>query len=206
MIKNIIFDFGGVLYNLDFKNTFTAFEELGFKDFENNMFSQHSANLLFKELETGKIAPSAFYDSIKILAHKPISTAQIRDAWNAMLLGYRTDSLDFLQTLRSKYNLYLLSNTNQIHYDYFTHQIKQQTSYSSLNSFFINAYYSQLIGLRKPDREVFEFVLTDSGINADETLFIDDSHSNFPNAEKIGIKTHLLQPAKLIENIDYDKY
>ncbi len=205
MIKNILFDFGGVLYNIDFAKTITAFEQRGFSSFE-NMFSQHKANAFFQNLETGKITPDEFYKTIQAVAPKATTTEQIQNAWNALLLGYRTESLRFLITLKQHYNLFLLSNTNQIHYDYFTHQLQQKTPYNSLDSFFTKAYYSHKIGLRKPDTAVFEYVTNDAGILANETLFIDDTHSNFPNAEKLGMKTHLLLSDETIETLQYNNY
>jgi len=206
MIKNILFDFGGVLYNLDFKRTFSAFEALGFSKFEDTMFSQYTADPLFQQLETGKISPEAFYDRIRQIAPKPVTNEQIKNAWNAMLIDFRIPSLDFLVSLKKEYNLFLLSNTNQIHYDHFSAQLQRQTSYHLLSDFFTKAYYSHVIGLRKPDTEVFEFILQDAGIKAAETLFIDDSYTNFPNAEKLGMKIHLLEPGALIENINYQQY
>lgn len=205
MIKNIIYDFGGVIYNIDFKKTFEAFEALGFSNFD-DMFSQHHANALFQNLETGKITPQEFYKQIKNQAPQPITDEQIRDAWNALLLNYRLSSLQFLTELKERYNLYLLSNTNAIHYDHFSAQLRKETSYPSLESFFTKAYYSHGIGLRKPNTDAYEFVLNDAGIKAEETIFVDDTIGNLPNAEKLGIKTVLLQPGMLIENIDYDNY
>lgn len=205
MIKNILFDFGGVLYNLDFKKTFHAFKNLGFEDFE-GMFSQNHASLLFQDLETGKITPEAFYKQIQTIAPAPITHDDIRNAWNALLLNYRVNSLKYLLHLKQHYHLYLLSNTNAIHYDHFTDQLRAQTSFSSLESFFTKAYYSHEIGLRKPTTEAFAFVLRDAGIIPTETLFIDDTIENLPNAENLGMKTFLLQPGMLIENIDYSRF
>lgn len=205
MIKNILFDFGGVFYDLDFSKTSSAFKSLGFDDFD-NMFTQYQADALFQQLETGVISPEEFFTKVRALAPQPVTNEQIRDAWNALLLGYRQTSLDYLAELKKEYNLYLLSNTNQIHYDYFTHQLLEQTAHPSLDSFFTKAYYSQKLGLRKPDIEVFEHILKDAGINAEETLFIDDSYTNFPNAEKLGMKIHLLKPGALIERIDYKSF
>lgn len=203
MIRNIIFDFGGVLLNLDFKKSFDAFEALGFNNFD-EMYTQHAADELFQSLETGKISPDAFYKKLNEVAPKPVTDQQLTTAWNAMLVDYRKESLDFLTSLKSKYNLYLLSNTNEIHYNAFSKMLSEKTSYKSLESFFVKAYYSHRVHLRKPDIEIFEFVLNDAGITAEETLFIDDSFSNFPNAEKLGIKTHLLLPEESIEFIDYN--
>lgn len=205
MIKNIIFDFGGVLYNLDFKKTIDAFGLLGFSDFE-SMFSQFQANSLFQDLETGKISEDEFYKTIQLAAPNPITIQQIRDAWNALLLGYRTDSIEHLSLLNKQYNLFLLSNTNKIHHDYFSAQLMETTNQSSLDNYFTKAYYSHQIGLRKPNEDIFEFVIKDSGINAAETIFIDDTFSNLPPAESLGMKTILLNPGKLIEEIDFSAY
>lgn len=205
MIKNILFDFGGVFYDLDFSKTSEAFKALGFSDFD-NQFTQYQADTLFQQLETGAISPEVFFSNIQSLLPAPVTHEQIRDAWNALLLGYRSSSLAYLTELKKDYQLFLLSNTNQIHYDYFTAQLLEHTPYPSLDSFFTKAYYSQNIGLRKPDMEVFEHILKDAGIKAEETLFIDDSYTNFPNAEKLGMKIHLLKPGMLIENIDYKSF
>ncbi|WP_114790171.1 HAD family phosphatase [Niabella yanshanensis] len=205
MIKNILFDFGGVFYDLDFSKTSDAFKALGFSDFD-SMFTQYQADALFQQLETGAISPELFFAKVQTLLPGPVTNEQIRDAWNALLLGYRQNSLAYLAELKKDYQLFLLSNTNQIHYDYFSAQLLEQTTYPSLESFFTKAYYSQQVGLRKPDIEVFEFILKDAGIKADETLFIDDSYTNFPNAEKLGMKIYLLKPGMLIEDIDYKSF
>jgi FMN phosphatase YigB (HAD superfamily) len=205
MIKNILFDFGGVFYDLDFSKTSEAFKALGFTDFD-NQFTQYQADTLFQQLETGAISPEVFFSNIQSLLPAPVTHEQIRNAWNALLLGYRSTSLAYLAELKKEYQLFLLSNTNQIHYDYFTAQLLEQTPYPSLESFFTKAYYSQQVGLRKPDIEVFEHILKDAGIKAEETLFIDDSYTNFPNAEKLGMKIYLLKPGMLIEDIDYKSF
>ncbi len=201
MIKNVIFDFGGVLLNLDFKRSFAAFKALGFDDFEDK-FSQYTAAPIFQELEKGLIAAPAFYEGLRELLGKPIPDAQLEHAWNAMMLDYRKPSLDFLVPLGSKYNLFLLSNTNQIHYDHFSKTLKEETAYPSLESFFKKAYYSHDIKRRKPDADTYAFVLKDAGIEASETLFVDDSFPNLPTAQELGIQTHLLLPEERIEYLE----
>ncbi|MFT4093561.1 MAG: HAD family phosphatase [Niabella sp.] len=205
MIKNILFDFGGVLFDLDFNKSFEAFEALGYTDIR-NMFSQYHAGSLFKMLETGRIAPADFYKSMQAVAPAPATEEQIRNAFNAMLLGYRYKSLFYLAALKNDYNLYLLSNTNDIHYDYFIGLLQSETDYFSLDPFFTIPFYSQKIGYRKPDNAAFEFVLDTAGIKAAETLFIDDTYSNLPSAEALGFKTHLLLPSERVEELDYTAY
>lgn len=205
MIKNIIFDFGGVLLNIDFKKTFESFEKLGYENFA-EIYSQHSADPLFQDLETGKISDTEFYSQLSAMLPHPSTNEQLKNAWNAMLISYRQSSLDFLTTRKDDYNLFLLSNTNAIHYAHFSKMLKEETEYSRLEDFFTKAWYSHEIHRRKPDVETYEFVLNEAALTPEETLFIDDSDSNLPGARKAGIKTHLLKPGDKIENIDYDSY
>ncbi len=199
-LKNIIFDLGGVLLNIDYNKTVAAFEQLGIENFE-EMFSQFKANELFENLETGKVNEQEFYAAIKKQIAANITTGQIESAWNAMLLDFRTESLGFLKLLAPDYNLYLLSNTNSIHLKCFQQIFTRDTGKPLLDSFFSKAYYSHLIGLRKPHKEIYEFVLQDADIKKGETIFIDDSANNIEAAKKLGIKTHLLKPNEKIENI-----
>lgn len=205
MLKNIIFDFGGVLLNIDFKRSFNAFEALGYHNFE-NLFAQQHADELFQQLETAQIEVDVFYDKLALLAPGTVSRQQLQYAWNAMLVSYRTRSLEFVETLRKDYNVYLLSNTNEIHYNRFTQMLQEETGHEKLEDFFDKAWFSHLIYRRKPDEETFAFVLNDAGIKAEETLFIDDSISNLPAAEMMEMKTHLLKPGELIEHLDYSRY
>ena len=205
MIKNIIFDLGGVLLNIDFKLTTTAFENLGVQN-PAALITQFTANDLFQKLEKGLLTDIAFYDAFRNYTHTKLPNLQIQTAWNALLLQYRAHSLDYLKTLSNHYSLYLLSNTNKIHYDSFSETLKNTTPYTSLELFFTKAYFSHEIHLRKPDKEIFEYVLQDANIHAKETLFIDDTYTNLPQAEALGFKTHLLKPGEKIENLHYNNY
>ena len=204
-LKNIIFDLGGVLINLDFVKSTDAFRDLGFPHFE-NMFSQFKSDQLFEKLEQGMIGESAFYSVLLKVGKKGITTEQVKFAWNSMLLDFREKSLSFLKELKKNYSLYLLSNTNAIHLNAFNNILKAQIGEASLDPFFVKAWYSHLIGLRKPNADIFEFVLKDGGINAEETLFIDDTKGNIITAQKLGFKTHLLLPGEKIEELSYDVY
>ncbi len=202
MIKNIIFDFGGVILNIDFQKSIDAFEELGFTDFD-ELFSQFKADELFMKLEVGRVSEDDFFERLKEVAPKSVEKHQLKNAWNAMLLSYRKESLEFLKNLSSKYNLYLLSNTNEIHYAAFSEMLRRETKFNNLESFFTKTYYSHEVKLRKPDKEIYEYVMRDAKIKPEETLFIDDTYTNFDEAEKLGIKTHLLLPDERIESIRY---
>lgn len=202
-LKNIVFDLGGVLLNIDYGKTRSSFEELGFNQFD-KMYTQYSADMLFSDLETGKISNDHFYEYLVKEANGLISKEQIRTAWNAMLLDFRMPSLDFLEVLSKQYTLYLLSNTNSIHLEAFKDIFKKETGKDSLDAYFTKAYYSNEIGYRKPNEDVFEFILKDAGISAEETLFIDDSYNNIETAKKLGFKTHLLLAGEKIEELQYE--
>jgi glucose-1-phosphatase len=196
--KNIIFDLGGVLLDIDYQKTISAFEKLGLKDFE-TMFSQFKADELFERLETGHISEADFYAAIKQRTEVPLTNMQIEDAWNALILNFRVDSLDFLEKLSANYKLYLLSNTNSIHLKCFKKLFATQTGKPMLDAYFIKAWYSNEIGLRKPNEDIFEFVLQEENLQAAQTLFIDDTWINIETAQKIGFKTHHLLPTEKIE-------
>ena len=200
-IKNIILDLGNVLLDIDYNKTIEAFEALGFKNFKNN-FSAYKMDTLFEDIETGKISEATFYESIKAMSQNPVSTLQIKTAWNALLLNFRIESLNYLEQISAKYNLYLLSNTNSIHLAACKEIFKNDTGKSSLDAYFIKAYYSNLIELRKPDKEVYAFILKDAGLVAAETLFIDDLANNIEGAKKLGINTHRLMPHERIEQLE----
>lgn len=201
-LKNIIFDLGGVLLNIDYYKTKNAFLELGFGNFD-EMYTQYSADTLFSGLETGKISNDDFLERLVKAAEGKINSDQIRKAWNAMLLDFRVPSLDFLEELSKKYRLYLLSNTNAIHLEAFKEIFTSETGKPSLDAYFTKAYYSNLVGLRKPNEDIFEFILKDAGINATETLFIDDSYNNIETAKRLGFQTHLLLAEEKIEKLRY---
>jgi glucose-1-phosphatase len=204
-LKNIIFDLGAVLIDIDYKKTENAFIQLGFTNFD-EMYTQYTANEVFEKLETGKISNDDFYKTIIGLSEREITALQIKTAWNAILLNWRKNSVAFLKTIGKQYNIYLLSNTNAIHQEAFFESLKIETGITNFNGFFTKAYYSHEIHLRKPNADIFEFVAKDAGINAEESLFIDDSHNNIKTARGLGFKTHLLLPTERIEQMDYEQF
>ncbi len=196
--KNIIFDLGGVLLDIDYQKTIDAFEKLGIEHFE-KMFSQSHANELFEKLERGKLSEADFYTAIKTRIKKEVSQEEIKAACNALILDFRIESLEFLEKLAARYNLYLLSNTNSIHLKFFKNLFTAQTGKPTLDAYFTKAWYSNKIGLRKPGPEIFSFILEQKGLFAAETLFIDDTLANIETAQKMGFITHHLLPTERIE-------
>ena len=199
MTKNIIFDLGGVFMNLDFSLTQQAFVDLGISQFA-QMFTQHHANDLFEDLETGKISAEIFYQKFREATHTNLSDEQIKTAWNALILNFPQERMDWLDEIGKKYKIYLFSNTNIIHYQCFMDIVRRENGCEDLNSYFIKAYYSHEMGLRKPYVESFQKILEEQNLLAAETLFIDDTYSNIEGAQKAGLQTiHLVAPETVLD-------
>ena len=186
-IRNIIFDLGGVLLNLDFDKTTAAFTALGVKEFE-EYFNQFHANPLFKQLETGSVADENFYSTLRSTASITADNAAIDKAWNAMLLDFPKERIELIRQLASRYRVFLFSNTNAIHHAEF-HRIFRQAYGFEFDTLFEKAYYSHIIGHRKPDVSAFEFILKDSNLVPGETLFVDDTQPNLDAAREAGMHT-----------------
>ncbi|MBS1615383.1 MAG: HAD family phosphatase [Bacteroidetes bacterium] len=197
-IRNIIFDLGGVLLNLDYSATERAFEELGIRDFRQR-FSQLSQDHFFDDWETGKLSRDEFFQGLQHAGCDQLTEAQITTAWNAMLLDFPLRRLQILQQLRLRYELFLLSNTNEIHETAFNELLRQTCGWNSLGHFFEKIYFSHRVGLRKPGKEIYERILSDNQLKAAETLFIDDSPQNIEAAKSLGIRTIFLEKGMSIE-------
>jgi putative hydrolase of the HAD superfamily len=203
-VKNIIFDLGGVLINLNYQLTRKAFEDLGVEDFD-AFYTQHKANPLFENLEVGAIEPEAFYEALKEATGLTFSNDQLETAWNAMLLDFPIERLLWLDQIKNKYNIYLFSNTNAIHYKAFTSIYAQTAPLIGLNTdfnhFFKTAYYSHTLGQRKPELAAFEAVIQDAKLDPAQTLFIDDTISNIEGAQKAGLRTIFLSEGLNVQDV-----
>ena len=197
-IKHIIFDLGGVLLNLDYKLTENAFIEAGVTNFP-ALYSQLQQTDLFDRFEMGQIGAGEFVDTLRNASPNPISEQQVLDAWNAMLLDFPVRRLQLLQQLRLHYDLFLLSNTNEIHEEMFNNILLQDRGIPNIGVFFDKVYLSHRVGLRKPMKEIFERVLSDNGLDPAKTLFIDDSPQHITGAKTTGIQTIFLDKGMTIE-------
>ena len=198
--KSIIFDFGGVLLNLDLERSRQAFFNLGIPHFD-RLYTFYQASSLFEELETGRLTPAAFFESLRKESDRPLSDEAITLAWNALLLDYRQESLAFVDRLGKRMPVFLYSNTNLIHYDCFQQRIRETTPYGHLNDLFEKAYYSHELGLRKPHVDGYLHILRENNLNPGETLFVDDNADNIEGAKQVGLLTHHLQPEESVEKV-----
>jgi epoxide hydrolase-like predicted phosphatase len=199
-IKAIIFDLGGVLLNIDFKKVSNAFKALGVNEFD-DLYSQSEVNQLFGDLETGKISEEKFCIEIKKYTPQPVTNNDIINAWNSILLDYRKESIEYLKQLKSKYKVFLLSNTNIIHHKAFNKIFTDTISPESFDSCFHKAYYSYKIGLRKPDATAYQYVLKENGLLPEEALFIDDTLKNIEGAKAAGLQTIFFDKVMKIEDL-----
>lgn len=198
-IKNIIFDLGGVFLNINFQLTNTAFANLGVDQFA-EMFNQHHSNDLFERLEKGEISAPEFYEAFRKESGTNISDDAIRNAWNALLLDFPSERIEWLEQIKKRYNIYLFSNTNQIHYDAFMADFGKTFAGKDFNSYFIKAYYSQTLGLRKPSVASYLAIIQEQGLIPAETLFIDDTIKNIEGAKEAGLQTiHLVAPNTVLD-------
>ncbi|MDH6343663.1 HAD superfamily hydrolase (TIGR01509 family) [Parabacteroides sp. PFB2-12] len=190
-IKNLIFDFGGVIINLTRNRCIEEFAQLGVDVHEQLEGYNHKE--LFMQLELGAISAAEFRDGIRKRSNLPITDAQIDKAWINMLDDVPSTKLDILLDLHQKYNLYLLSNTNTIHWEWAEKKIFSYKNHT-INDFFHKIYLSFELHLLKPNAEIYEYVLQDAGLRPEETLFIDDALVNCKAAEALGIHTYNAQP------------
>ena len=186
-IENIIFDLGGVILNIDYHITINRFKMMGIKDFD-NLFSQAQQSDLFDLFETGKITESDFIDQLQNHFHIQKDKNEIIDNWNAMLLDFPKERKQTLEVFSKRFNIVLLSNTNETHVRAFKEIIIDTFGTYWFPEIFQKVYYSNEIGLRKPNAEVFDYVLSDNAFNAENTLFFDDSIQHVEGARRCGIQ------------------
>ena len=200
-IKNIIFDLGGVILNIDMKLTENALQDLGINNFSRYMGPSHLISF-FKEYEAGKIDDAAFIRAIQALSEKAVKEEAIVNAWNALLLDFPAERIELLRKLKKKYRLFLLSNTNAIHHRQFQQQLYLQTG-NYLENLFEKTYYSHTTGLCKPDVAAFRLVINENKLNPAETIFVDDTEANMTGAKEAGLHIAHIRPHTSILDMEW---
>ncbi len=191
-IKNIIFDFGGVLCNIDPGRTEKAFGELGIRAYDTAR-AISATNGVFEQLETGAITPGEFRNRLRPFFPAPVSDETFDRAWNALLLDFPEPRLRLLENIRNHYRIFLLSNSNEIHYRKYAADFSALYDYPDFGTLFEKAWFSFRIGLKKPDPAVFRYVLQDKNLIPEQTLFIDDTCIHTEAARQTGIHAYHLK-------------
>lgn len=183
-ISVIILDLGGVILNLDQEKTFNNFQNLGL-----NISKINDEFTFFNDFEKGDISQIEFRQCLKNIINKSVDDKKIDEAWNSMLLDIPLERIEIIKFLKSKYEMYLLSNTNEIHINYFENYFASTFKNEKWENLFNEIFYSHIIGLRKPNVNIYEYVLNEIGKTAKECIFIDDNKINLQGAQKVGMRT-----------------
>lgn len=198
IIEAIIFDLGGVILNIDLHGPFERLKTLLGIDLQNNGLYIIRNNEIFKRFEIGEISPCEFRNELRKISRKPFDDAEFDKVWNSIILDYPEDNIRFLEKVKSRYRTFLMSNTNEIHYEYYSKTLNHHFGYKDLGELFEKAYYSHSTGMRKPNNDFFEHILKENGLNAKNTLFIDDFAENIGAANQLGFNTiHLINGMKI---------
>lgn len=197
-ISTLIFDLGGVIVDLDLAKCIQNFKELGLENIEQYL-SNFGQKDFFMQFEKGQIGIPAFRNEIRKLAGIELTDAQIDKAWCSFLTQIPFEKLHLLSELKKKYHLLLLSNTNPLHIQTAVAAEFSKTG-KTMQDFFDKCYLSYEMGMVKPDVEIFEALLTDAQVKAEECLFLDDGKKNIDTAAALGIQTYWVKPN---ENLNF---
>ncbi len=200
-IKNLIFDLGGVILDLSVDQTREQFSALSGLD-KQRVKDLYASTPGFEEYEKGLMNDKDFRDFVRDVFSVQSSDEEIDKCWTAMLLGLPIRKLNLLQSLKKKFSVYLLSNTNNIHINYINQIMLPGITHpgNALESYFHRAYYSHIMKKRKPNADIFEQVLNENSLLAHETLFLDDNLPNIEGAKQLGIQTvHVVTPDLILD-------
>ena len=187
-IRNIVFDLGGVLVDLDFKAAINGLQQAGFTNVKEQLLA-FDRNGIFQKFELGEITTDEFRTAIRENSTVTLTDEEVDNLWNLMLLEIPREKLELILELRGKYMVYLLSNTNSIHWDYVCKNAFNYRGFR-VEDYFEETFLSYEMHLAKPNKAIFEKVLNDANLVAKETLFIDDSEANCKAAQEVGIHAH----------------
>ena len=187
-IKNIVFDLGGVLVDLDFKSAINGLQKAGFANVKEQL-QAFDREGIFQKFELGEMTAEEFRSAIRENSTVTLTDEEVDALWNLMLLEIPREKLELILDLRGKYMVYLLSNTNSIHWDYVCKNAFNYRGFR-VNDYFEKTFLSFEMHLAKPDKAIFEKILENANLLAEETLFIDDSEANCKAAAEVGIHAH----------------
>ena len=190
-IKNLIFDIGDVIIDIDYQTTIAEFQKLAKVDFS-EIVSYSKQHPLFDQFERGEISAQEFRTQLKPFLKEDTTDEAINQAWNAILIHYPKAKFDLLLELKKRYRTFALSNINEIHVMEIDRVAEKCLHVSRFADFFHRAFYSNEVGHRKPELAVYEFVMHEENLLPSETLFIDDKAENIAAAKALGWHAHQL--------------
>ncbi len=199
-IKTIIFDFGGVILDIDPQITIKEFQKMGFKDVAKTKSKEFIEDII-RKFERGIYTPEVFRKKLKSFLDLDVSDQKLDDAWNALIYDIPAERIKILEQVKKNYQMLLLSNSNEIHYDLYVRDLQLRFGYREFDELFDKAYFSFDVHLSKPDPEVYEFIINQHNLKPSQTLFIDDNEENIAAASKLGLKTYLLAIPERVRDI-----
>lgn len=198
-IKNLVFDLGGVIINIDMQLTYNAFARLCGKDIESTL-QIFRDKAIFEKYELGNLTEVEFRNYVREHLGEHLTDEVIEDAWNELLLDLPAVRIDFIKKLKGKYRLFLLSNTNDLHIRKVDEILCEVCGHRSLHELFDKVYFSYEIGLNKPGVGIYNYVAEDQGLKPAETLLIDDTEPNIAGAREAGWQAlHVKKPQTILE-------
>ena len=211
-IKNIIFDLGGVIIDIDQNQIHNHLKKNGFTDFK--LLESPEVKRTLSQFECGIISAETFRKKLCSQLNLKLSTSRFDEIWNSMILDIPQRRIDLVKKLKSHYHVYLMSNSNEIHYDMFIRDLQLRFGYREFDSLFDKSFFSFDVHLSKPNPDFFTLILDRYKMKPEETLFIDDTPENILIAQELGIRTYhnltgarvvdLFEDGKLKEDLDFD--
>ena len=199
-IKNIIFDLGGVVLDIDENIVYKELEKMGIRTSE----LAHSKEFMdiMSKFNTGIYTAPTFRKKTKaILGQEKMTDQKFDSIWNSMLLDIPRERIAALEQIRKNYKIFLMSNSNEIHYDLYVRDLQLRFGYNEFDELFNKSYFSFAEHLEKPNPRFFELILDHEHLLPEETLFIDDTAENIKVAKSLGINTYHISREELVRNL-----
>lgn len=193
-IRNLLFDLGNVIVDIDIDGAYSRLRSLFHAEAKHELIEK-----AVLDYECGRISTDIFINTMLSQSERRNQAIDVIEAWNSMLIGIPPYRLDMLEKLRSNYNVYLLSNTNALHLEWIHRYVRKVHHVESFEKkYFDHAFYSHLVGDRKPNASLFKFITEDTFMTPALTLYMDDIQENLDVAAKLGFETYLVKPGEEI--------
>jgi len=202
-IKNIIFDLGGVILDIDENVIYKELEKMDI-DTTELAHSKEFISVLSK-FDTGVYTAATFRRKMKtFLGQEKMTDEKFDSIWNAMLLDIPRERIEAIEKVKQHYRIFLMSNSNEIHYDLYVRDLQLRFGYDEFDKLFDKSYFSFAVHMEKPDPRFFELILDHENLLPEETLFIDDTKANIEVAKSLGINTYHISREELVRNLFED--
>lgn len=204
-IENIIFDLCGPICDIEPRKIINTFKQYGVQNAE-ELFAELPQKEFLKDFEAGKISAEEFRNQIREITKTDLSDLIIDKAWNSCFVRLPKKHVELLGHLKLNYKVFLLSNSDEINYNYFKEIFEEQLGFDFFQLIFNDCFISCKTGIRKPSKESFLQITEKHQLSIEKTVFVDDSIKNIEGARAIGIRSHFLQNTEDIQDLFDDKF